>query len=490
MQIVRDLAGYSLGSADLMRRVISKKKTEQMEAERQSFIYGKKDENGEYIIDGCIRRGIDEKTAIEIFDEIYDFANYAFNKSHAAAYAYITYQTAYLKTFYPVEFMAALISSAEDADKVNEYIINAKNMGIALYPPDVNMSTDTFTVEENAIRFGLASVKNVGRSFVQRLVAEREANGAFAGFSDFVSRMTGKDMNKRAVEGLIMCGAFDSMGIRRAQLMEVYESVIETEARTSRSNVAGQFTLFDTDADDESGASEIDFPDIKEFDKRTLLRMEKQTIGMYLSGHPIEEYKDKIAALTEYDIGRILSAVEKDEDGGFRLVEGSGIADGSYVRLCAVIGARKNKTTRSSSQMAFVKLEDMYGSLEMLVFPQVLKKYSSVLQEEAAILAEGKISLREDEEPKLLCERVFPLDSVNPPERKKKLYVKIAVQSKQIMEELAEITGAYPGTMPMLLYFEDTGRRLETSGKRNIEPTDELMKKLSEKYGSENVVIK
>ena len=227
MEIVRVMAGYSLGNADLLRRVISKKKKELMEVERQNFIYGKKDENGNQVIEGCINRGIEEKTAIAIFDEMYDFANYAFNKSHAAAYAYITYQTAYLKTFYPVEYMASLISNAGDMDKMNQYIENCKEMGIDRLPPDINSSEDLFTVEHNAIRFGMASIKNVGAGFIQSVVRERKENGAFQNFTDFISRMTGKDMNKRAVESLIYAGAFDSLGVRRSQLIHVFEGMIE-----------------------------------------------------------------------------------------------------------------------------------------------------------------------------------------------------------------------------------------------------------------------
>jgi len=485
MQIVQELAGYSLGGADLMRRVISKKKMAQMEIERENFIYGKKDENGNQIIDGCVNRGIDEKTAIAIFDEIYDFANYAFNKSHAAAYAYVTYQTAYLKTFYPVEFMASLISSVDDTDKVNEYIANSKAMGITLCPPDINKSTDTFTVEGNSIRFGLTAVKNVGRAFVQRLVEERLRNGEYLTFSDFISRMTGNDMNKRAVEGMIMCGAFDSFGIKRSQLMQVFESAIENEAQSQKGNLSGQLTLFD----DNEQSIELEFPDIDEFDKNTLLKMEKQSIGMYLSGNPMEKYEDKIRSITKYNIASVLSSVEKNEDGAY-IMSDNGVSDGEYVKLCGVISARKNKTTRNNTQMAFLKLEDAYGVIEVLVFPKILTQYSALLSEENIILAEGKVSIREDEEPKLLLERATLLDLVNPPTHQKTLYIKLEQKNSETLAKYASLAKQFSGSTPVCLYFEQTKERLLAPDNLKINATDEAISALKSEYGEKNVVLK
>ena len=358
LEIVRTLAGYSLGKADSMRRVISKKKADQMVIERKNFIYGSDDGD----IPGCIKNGIDEQTAISIFDEINDFANYAFNKSHAAAYAFVTYQTAYLKTFYPVEYMASLISSIDDLDKINHYIANCKEMGIDRLPPDVNKSEDTFTVENNSIRFGLSAVKNVGRAMILNLVNERKNNGEFKTFSDFIDRMAGQDMNKRALEGLISCGAFDSMGVKRSQLLAVYEKALDGTARAARDNVAGQMSLFDTIEEQ----SEMQFPNIDELDKKTMLKMEKQSTGLYFSGHPMEEYTDKIKKLTKYNISDVLTSVHKDEDGNYHAVEG-GLQDGDMMIICAAIASRKNKTTRSNAQMAFLNVEDVYGSVECIV---------------------------------------------------------------------------------------------------------------------------
>ncbi len=485
MEIVRVLAGYSLGSADLMRRVISKKKMAQMEVERQNFIYGKKDENGNQIIDGCINRGIDEKTAISIFDEIYDFANYAFNKSHAAAYAYVAYQTAYLKTFYPVEFMASLISSVDDTDKVNEYILNSKSMGIKICPPDINKSTDSFTVEGNAIRFGLSAVKNVGRGFIQKLVVEREQNGEFSGFADFVERMTGKDINKRAVEGLIMCGAFDCFGVKRSQLMNVYEGVIDGEASSKRGNLSGQLTLFD----EEQTSFEMEFPDIPEFDKKILLKMEKKSIGMYLSGNPMEEYEEKVKLLTKHNIQSVLGSVEKSEDNLYVAVEG-GLRDGDNVRICAVISNRKNKITRNNTQMAFLKIEDAFGTIEVLVFPKILSQYSNVLQEENIVMLDTKVSLREDEEPKLLLEKAVLLDMVNPPQKKQILYIKLSQRTQDVLNIYKNTAIKFKGNTPVCLFFENSGERLMAPEDLHINPTDDAINELKKCFGDKNIVLK
>lgn len=480
MQIVRNLAGYSLGQADLMRRVISKKKMAQMEIERQNFIYGKKDEEGNEIIKGCINNGIDEKTAIEIFDEMYDFANYAFNKSHAAAYAYITYQTAYLKTFYPIEFMASLISSADDMDKANGYIRNAKRMGIEICPPDINKSTDSFTVEGNSIRFGLSAIKNVGKGFIQRLVIERRANGEFTGFADFVSRMIDKEINKRAVEAMIACGAFDSMGIKRSQLMEVYEDVINAEGSSRRGNVSGQLTLFD----DFEESNEIEFPEKPEFSKRELLKLEKQYIGMYLSGHPIEEFEGKIEKITKYNTASVLNALEKDDEGNVTVIDNS-IKDGMYITLCGIISTRKNKITRSNSQMAFVTIEDMYGSIESLIFPKVLTSYSHLLQEENIVILEGRLSLRDDEEPKLLCETAALLDTAE--DLPKTVFIKIPQKDNSAIAKLKQTVKEFGGNVGVCFYIESTKERLNVPQEMRVSGSRECIERLAESFGKDSV---
>ncbi|MDD6485157.1 MAG: DNA polymerase III subunit alpha [Clostridiales bacterium] len=482
IEIVQKLAGYSLSRADSMRRTISKKKADAMKIERHNFIYGSED--GE--IPGCIKNGIDEKTAIAIFDDINDFANYGFNKSHAAAYAFLVYQTAYLKTFYPVEYMAAMISTVDDAAKINHYIQNCRDMGIKLLPPDVNKSEDSFTVEDKAIRFGLGAVKNVGKSAVCALVEERERGGEFKSFSEFIDRMA-NIINKRALEGLIFCGAFDSMGIKRSQLLAVYERALEGSARSSRDNVAGQMSLFDSFEEENS---EMDFPDIPELDKATLLRYEKQSIGMYISGHPMEEYIQSAKQLTKHTIGDILSSVHKNEDGIYVETEG-GFKDDDPVTICASIAARKNKTTRSNLQMAFLDLEDTYGTVECIVFPKILGKFSAMLSENSIICVRGRVSIREDEAPKLIMESAEPIETAllnNKP--KQILYIRLDTKSSENLKRVEENLAPYRGNTEVRLFFEDTKGIGSVPRRLWFNNTPGAVEDLKRIFGEENVKVK
>ena len=497
LEIVRSMAGYSLGSADMLRRVISKKKADQMEIERNNFIYGKQDDEGNWVIDGCVRRGIDEKIAIEIFDEINEFANYAFNKSHAAAYAFITYQTAYLKTFYPAQYMASLISSVEDVDKINSYLLNCKTLGIEKLPPDINKSEDTFTVEDRSIRFGLTAVKNVGRSFVLSICQERNLGGEFKNFADFVHRMSGRDLNKRAVEGLIKCGAFDSLGVRRSQLMAVYEIAISSEMDSKKSNIAGQLTLFGEDTGFDSG--EMELPDIPEFEKRELLSYEKETMGIYFSGHPMEEFEEKARKITNLNIGTILSSVEKDEEGNYTETLG-GLKDGNNVKVCGIITSRKNKITRSNSQMAFLRLEDMYAGVEILVFPKILTSFNSVLYEENIVVVEGRLSLREDEEPKIIMESAVSLAGIKDEpvsqtktntdiKNRKTLYIRMGTYDDTVIKTAIKFLEKSKGDMPVCFFCSDTKKRILAPEKYWISQNDEILAELSAIFGEENVKI-
>ena len=482
LEIVRTLAGDSLGKADSMRRVISKKKADQMVIERKNFIYGSDDGD----IPGCIKNGIDEQTAISIFDEINDFANYAFNKSHAAAYAFVTYQTAYLKTFYPVEYMASLISSIDDLDKINHYIANCKEMGIDRLPPDVNKSEDTFTVENNSIRFGLSAVKNVGRAMILNLVNERKNNGEFKNFSDFIDRMAGQDMNKRALEGLISCGAFDSMGVKRSQLLAVYEKALDGTARAARDNVAGQMSLFDTIEEQ----SEMQFPNIDELDKKTMLKMEKQSTGLYFSGHPMEEYTDKIKKLTKYNISDVLTSVHKDEDGNYHAVEG-GLQDGDMMIICAAIASRKNKTTRSNAQMAFLNVEDVYGSVECIVFPKVLNEFSPLLQEDNLVAIACRLSIREDEAPKILMQSVQLLDEALMAKKEpKRLYIQLETRNDENLKNVEKYLSPYQGDMEVRLFFKDTRKMSSVPRRLWFNGTENAIYDLKNIFGEDNVKIK
>ena len=482
LEIVRTLAGYSLGKADSMRRVISKKKADQMVIERKNFIYGSDDGD----IPGCIKNGIDEQTAISIFDEINDFANYAFNKSHAAAYAFVTYQTAYLKTFYPVEYMASLISSIDDLDKINHYIANCKEMGIDRLPPDVNKSEDTFTVENNSIRFGLSAVKNVGRAMILNLVNERKNNGEFKTFSDFIDRMACRDMNKRALEGLISCGAFDSMGVKRSQLLAVYEKALDGTAKAARDNVAGQMSLFDTIEEQ----SEMQFPNIDELDKKTMLKMEKQSTGLYFSGHPMEEYTDKIKKLTKYNISDVLTSVHKDEDGNYHAVEG-GLQDGDMMIICAAIASRKNKTTRSNAQMAFLNVEDVYGSVECIVFPKVLNEFSPLLQEDKLVAIACRLSIREDEAPKILMQSVQLLDEALMAKKEpKRLYIQLETRNDENLKNVEKYLSPYQGDMEVRLFFKDTRKMSSVPRRLWFNGTENAIYDLKNIFGEDNVKIK
>ncbi len=481
LEIVRVLAGYSLGRADSMRRVISKKKADKMEEERRNFIYGLDDEDGNVIIEGCIRRGIDEETAKQIFDEINDFANYAFNKSHAAAYAFIAYRTAYLKTYYPVEFMASLISTIDDQDKINQYVVNCMDMGIKRLPPDINKSDSSFTAEGNGIRFGLSAVKNVGKGLISRVVEERERNGVFKSFSDFVERMAGTEINKRAVEGLIMCGAFDSFGVKRSQLMQVYEVVMDGASADMRNNIDGQMTLFD----EEPVGTDVEYPDIPEFDKKTILDMEKQSAGMYFSGHPVEEYEKAIKKICKYNIGDIKSSVETDENGEY-VNSAYGLKDGSNIMIAGIITFKKTKTTKNNTQMAFFAVEDLYGSVEVIAFPRVYTEVAPFIKEGAVVVVKGRLNIREDEAPKIACSSIsFLEESVS---KNYTLYIRFPEKDAILMQKFKDVVSVNKGDIGVCIFFEKTKERMKAPDSMNV--NDNAVAELKTVFGDENVILK
>ncbi len=488
LQIVRDMAGYSLGNADMLRRAISKKKASQMDIERENFIHGKKAADGSWEIEGCVNRGISEAVAVDIFNEMSDFADYAFNKSHAAAYAYLTYQTAYLKTFYPVEFMASLISSADDVGKINGYLVNCTELGIKKLPPDINSSEDSFTVEDNSIRFGLSAVKNVGKGFIRAVVAERERNGKFKDFFDFINRMTDKEMNKRAVEGLIKCGAFDSTGAKRSQLMNVFESVIDAQAKEKKNNLDGQMSLFDEP--EIAVQYSFELPDIPEFDKSTLLKMEKESAGIYLSGHPMEEYKDIADRVSGgINLSMVLDAANDDNK-----TNNKRISDGQYITVAGIITARKDKTTKNNRRMAFVQLEDMYAGVEVIVFPKIYDQVSSELVEDRLVIVDAKLSVREDEAPKLLLEGIRPLDVSDAPVPAMpvsghKLFIKMGTKNAKVMRMALSILQKYPGNTPVVFYIADTKSRLAADSRYLAAENDDLIGELMEVFGDNNVKL-
>ena len=398
MEAFRKLAGYSLGKADMVRRAMSKKKFKELEKERVSFIYGNPDEG----IDGAIARGVPEQTAAEIFDEIMDFANYAFNKAHAVCYAVVSYRTAYLKCHYPREYLAALLTSVLDVPgKISEYIAEAKEMGIRVLPPDVNSSEDGFSVSGEDIRFGLAAIKNVGRAFMRQLVEERQANGPYTSLMDFCERLYDKDLNRRALESMIQAGAFDSMGFHRSQMLAVYERVVDAVANERRKNVEGQLDLFGMGVENVQD-EEIAMPNLPEMGKKELLALEKQTTGLYLSGHPMDAYESLAKRANAAKIRAIADDLMPD-------AEQPKYKDGMYVNLACVVSAVKLKSTKSGSMMAYATVEDMTGMMELVVFPNALQQFGMYLKEDEAVLINGRIDAREDEAPKLIVQSAAPL---------------------------------------------------------------------------------
>ena len=399
MQIVRDLAGYTLGRSDLVRRAMSKKKAAVMAKERQNFVYG----NAEEGVKGCIANGIDEKTANQIYDDMTDFAKYAFNKSHAAAYAVVAYQTAFLKFYYPKEFMAALMTSVMDnTTKVSEYILACRNMGIPILPPDINEGYSGFSVSGNGIRYGLSAIKSVGRAVVDVIIAERENGGLFKSLDDFVSRMSNKEVNKRTLESFIKSGALDTLPGTRKQKLIVSGDLLESKAREKKTVMEGQLSFFDLAAEEEKDNFQITFPNVGEYDKQTLLAFEKETIGIYVSGHPMEEYRE----LWEKNVTAKTSDFVVDEDGK------TVVEDNSNVVIGGMITSKKVKTTKTNQLMAFITIEDLVGTVEVLVFPKIYEKNRPAFTEENKVFVRGRASIGDDPVGKLICEEVIPFTDI------------------------------------------------------------------------------
>ena len=490
LQIVQSLAGYPLGRADLLRRAMSKKKHDVMEKERQFFIYGQKDEDGNVILDGAIARGVSESVAASIFDEIMDFASYAFNKSHAAAYAIIAYQTAYLKRFYTPEYMAALLSSMmSNTTKTVEYIADCTARGIELLPPDVNKSYYRFTVEDGKIRFGLEAVKNVGHKLLLDIAQERETNGPFKSFTNFLERMSGTELNKRSLESLIKCGAFDSLDANRRALMAVYEDLLSGITAQNRQNIAGQVSLFDDDGALGAEGDTDELPNLPEFDKRELLNMEKETIGLYLSGHPLDDYREKITQYSSANTAQINELATEDENGEFTVRSDGAFQDGDLVTIGGIITGRRNKTTRSNSQMAFLTLEGtLYGSVDVLVFPKIYEKFSPIMTVDSIVFLTGRVSLREDEAPKLLCERIVPYEEFIA--RPQTLYLKLERGKEGLWDEAKGVLTAHRGETPVKVYFEQSNQVRSVSRDLFCTVNDALLADLIKIFGKNCVKVK
>ena len=487
IKIFQELAGYSLGQADMVRRAMSKKKAKDVEREREAFLHGDPARN----IRGCIPSGIPEATAQAIFDEIYDFANYAFNKAHAVSYAVVAYQTAYFKCHFTREYMAALLTSVLDnSDKVAEYIAECKDCGIALLPPDVNRSYDRFTVEEGGIRFGLVAIKNIGRGFIQAVMRERE-QAPFTSLYDFCDRMAGSDMNKRAVENLIRSGAFDSLGARRSQLIQVYESVMDAVADSHRQNLEGQmdfFSLADGGSDGRKNVKEIPLPDIAEYSPEQLMLMEKETTGLYLSGHPMDQYRDAVRRLGAPTIGSILADFAQ-EGGPTRF------ADDQRITICGIVTSSKTKTTKNNSLMAYVTVEDDTASMELLCFARVLESCGSYLKENQAVVVKGRLSVRDEKAPQILCDSAYPLSGADAPASAgtqvpvtpgQVLYLKFPSLDHPSVRHMKLVFQMFPGTTTVKMVMADTRKVYGT----HVILHEALLQEARETLGAENVVVK
>lgn len=473
MQIVRELAGYTLGRSDLVRRAMSKKKQSVMEKEKKNFVYGNPEEN----VKGCIANGIDEQIAIKIYNDMMDFAKYAFNKSHAAAYAVVSYQTAFLKYYYPVEYMAALMTSViENSTKVSEYIVTSRSMGIKLLPPDINEGESGFSVKNNSIVYGLSAIKSIGKSVIDTIVEERELNGKYTSLKNFIERLSGKEVNKRTVENFIKAGAFDSLDGNRRQLMTVYSRIIDSVNEEKKKSITGQMSLFDLVSDEDKADYEIRMPDLEEYSKEEKLAFEKEVLGVYVSGHPLEQYEDK----WRKNVKSFTKDFITDE-------EGNTIAKDNTVTIVGgMIDTITLKTTRNGKTMAFITLEDLYGVMEILIFPNVLERYRYMLKENEKIFVKGKVSIGDDEQGKLICDQIISFDKVP-----RELWIQFKDKNEYMLKEneLLEFIRNSDGNDTLIIYCKAEKAKKAFPRNMRINADAGMVNRLSEKYGTDNVKV-
>ena len=473
MQIVRNLAGYTLGRSDLVRRAMSKKKAAVMEKERQNFVYGNEEEG----VPGCIANGISEQTANKIYDDMIYFAKYAFNKSHAAAYAVVSYQTAFLKYYYPVEFMAALMTSViEMPTKVAEYIQVCRQMNIKILPPDVNRGAYGFSVDNGAIRYGLSAIKSVGRPVINALVEEREANGEYRSLKDFIERLTGT-VNKRAIENFIKAGALDCLEGNRRQKMLVYGQIVDSIAQEKKNSFAGQMSLFDLVSDEEKKEYEIRMPDVEEYDKEMILAFEKDVLGIYLSGHPLERYRN----IMEKMISAKTTDFQPDEESGVPKVY-----DGQKVIIGGMITEKTIKYTRNNKVMAFLTVEDLLGTVEIVVFPRDYEKWQAMLNEDARVFVQGRVNAEDDKPSKLILEKVRAFEDM-PQELWIQFKDKAEYAEKE--QELLETLKGYSGVSAVVIYLKDVNAMKRLPAGYHARISDSLTGELRKKYGESNVKV-
>ena len=491
IQIFRQLAGFSLGQADMIRRAMSKKKHKVIDAERIAFVHG----DSERGIAGAVANGVPEDVANSIYDEILDFASYAFNKAHAVSYAIVTYRTAYMKRHYPRQYMAALLTSVLDnSTKVAEYIAECRELGIQLLPPDVNESGANFTVAGDNIRFGLVAIKGIGWGVINGLVAERERNGLFADFEDFCRRMSGKDMNKRTVENLIRAGAFDSMGYKRKALLQIAGAVIDSINQAQRDNISGQMDLFgDFGGQEQAQPARIDIPQVEEFSAREKMAMEKEVTGLYLTGHPMDEYRDAVRKIGAAPIGAIIS--------DFAAADGpASYADNQTVTVAGVVSSTRTRTTKNNSLMSYIMLEDDTGSIELIAFQKALDSGGCYVVENASLIVRGRISVRDEKEPQIMVDSIRPLSDIGTlaqtaavqkpaapaAQPGQKLWVKLPGADDPRLHKIELILTMFPGTEQMIIWCEREKKRI--GARCLIHPA--LVQELKEMLGEENVVVK
>lgn len=474
MQIVRSLGGYTLGRSDLVRRAMSKKKASVMEKERQNFVYGNEEEG----VPGCIHRGISEKTANKIYDDMIDFAKYAFNKSHAAAYAVVSYQTAFLKYYYPVEYMAALMTSViHNPSKVAEYILSSRKMQIEILPPDINFGESEFSADHGAIRYGLSAIKSLGAPMIRAIVEERNENGKYQSLRDFIERMSGRELNKRAIENLIKAGALDQVSGNRRQKLMVYAEIVDAVNQEKKNAMTGQMSLFDLISDEEKEAYEIQMPKVEEYSKEELLSFEKEVLGVYISGHPLEEYEERwrkniTARTVDFQI---------DEELGT-----SKAGDGEIAVIGGIITNKTVKYTRNNKVMAFLTIEDLVGTVEVVVFPNDYEKNVQKMEEDSKVFIRGKVQGDADKASKLICEKIYSFDDVP-----KELWVQFETKEDYLTEEneFLKLLSGSRGTDRVIIYVR-TPKSIKYLGiEKSVKINEILLGKLYEKYGMDNVKV-
>ncbi len=474
MQIVRDLGGYTLGRSDLVRRAMSKKKQAVMEKERDNFIYGNKEEG----VPGCVANGIPVQVASQIYDDMMDFAKYAFNKSHAACYAVVAYQTAYLKYYYPVEFMAALMTSVIDnSNKVAEYIMTCRSMGITILPPDINQGESGFSVSDKSIRYALTAIKSVGRPVIESVVEERKLRGPYTNLKDFITRMSDKELNKKAVENFIKAGAFDSLPGTRKQFMTAYVQIMERISHDKKNNMAGQISLFDIVSEEEKKDYEVKLPDVGEYSKEMQLAFEKEVLGIYISGHPLEEWEE----LWKKGITNTTADFALNEETGE-----CALKDNATAVIGGLIADKKIKYTKNDKIMAFLQVEDLLGTVEVIVFPRDYEKNNARLVEDNKVFIRGRVSSEEERDGKLICEKITGFEEIP-----RKLWIKFSDMAdyEKNAEELFNLLADSDGQDGVVIYIEADRTMKKLPPNKNVCADEELLTRLNEKFGKDNIKI-